>query len=122
VSEENIDVEYRPAKKIVILDLESLDKDELLKRVSAIRLNEQPMFLNWAEGVVFMAIPASTEINEVDENIMQGIIYFASVKYSLMPKYQSTAQVGADRIPIIDQTRSPIYKSIAKWIAKRENC
>ena len=120
MTEDIIDVEYRPIKKIVILDLEELDKDELLKRVSAIRMNEQPIFLNWAEGIVFIALPASTDITEVDENIMKGTAYFAVVTYSSMPKYQPLAQVGADKIPIIDQSRSPVFKSIAKWIEKRE--
>lgn len=121
VKEDNIEIEYRPTRKIVILDLEKLDKGELFKRASAIRMVGQPIFLSWAEEVVFIVIPASPDITEVDENIMKGTVYFAGVTYSIMPKYQSLAQVGADKIPIIDQSRSPIFKSLAKWIMKREN-
>ena len=120
MTEDDIEIEYRPTRKIVILNLEELDKEELFKRASAIRMAEQPIFLNWAEGIVFIALPASTDITEVDENIMKGTAYFAGVTYSLMPKYQPLAQVGADKIPIIDQSKSPIFKSIAKWIIKRE--
>jgi len=119
--EDNIEIEYRPVKKIVLLDLEKLDGEELFKRVSAIRMAEQPIFLNWAEGIVFIALPASTDITEVDENITKGTAYFAGVTYSLMPKYQPLVQVGADKIPIIDQSKSLIFKSIAEWIIKRKN-
>jgi len=118
--DDDIEVEYRPIKKVVISDLEELDKDELLKRVAAIRLNEQPIFLNWAEGVVFLALPASPDITEVNDNIMKGVAYYAVVTYSYMAKYQPSAQVGADRIPIIDQSRSPVLRSIARWINQRE--
>ena len=121
VKENNIEIEYRPIRKIVLVDLEKLDKDELFERASAIHMAGQPIFLSWAEEIVFIAMPASPDITEVDENIMKGIVYFASVIYSIMPKYQSLAQVGADKIPIIDQSKSPIFESIAKWIMKKEN-
>ena len=117
--EDNIEIEYRPIRKIVILNLEELDKEELFKRTSAIRMIEQPIFLNWAEGIVFIAVQASIEIAEVEENILKGTTYFAGVTYSIMPEYQHLAQVGADKIPIIDQSRSPIFRSIAKWISDK---
>ena len=121
VREDDIEIEYRPIRKIVVLDLEKLDKDELFERASAIRMTGEPIFLNWAEGIVFIAMPASPDITEVDENIMKGTAYFAGVTYSIMSKYQSLAQVGADKIPIIDQSASSMFNSIAKWIMKREN-
>ena len=120
LTEDDIEIEYRAVKKVVILNLEKLDGDELFKRVSAIRMAEHPIFLNWAEGVVFIAIPADIEITEVDENITKGVAFFSGVIYSLMPKCQPLVQVGADKIPIIDQSRSTIYKSLARWIIKRE--
>ncbi|MFH0896647.1 MAG: hypothetical protein V1850_01170 [Candidatus Bathyarchaeota archaeon] len=122
MTDDDIEIEYRPVKKAVILNLEKLDGEELFKRVSAIRMAEQPIFLNWADGVVFVAIPASPDITEVDENITKGVVYFSSVIYSLMAKCQTSVQVGADKIPIIDQSRSSIYRSITKWITKREKC
>ena len=121
LTEDDIEVEYRPVKKIVVLNLEELNKEELFKRVSAIRMAEQPIFLNWAEGIVFIALPESPEITEVDENITKGIAYFADVTYSSMDKCQPVVQVGADKIPIIDQSKSPIFRSIAKWIIKKKN-
>lgn len=121
MTENDIEIEYRPTKKIVILNLEKLDNEELFKRASAIRMAEHPIFLNWAEGVVFITRPARTDITEVDENIMKGVAYFAGVTYSLMPKYQPSVQVGVDKVPIIDQSKSPIFRSIGKWIIKREN-
>ena len=116
-----IEVEYRPTKKIVILNLEKLDKEELFGRASAIRMSGHPIFLNWAEGVVFLSRPASIDITEVDQNITKGVSYFDSVIYALMPKYQPLVQVGVDKVPIINQSKSPIFRSIGKWIIKRES-
>ena len=121
MTENNIEIDYRPIHKAVILDLVQLQKEQLLERVAAIRMAEQPIFLNWAEGIVFIAIPASSDISEVDENITQGIVYFAGITYSMMPKYQSFLQYGTDKIPVIDQSNYAVYKSIARWICNRVN-
>ena len=121
MAKDDIEIEYRPIRKIVVLDLEKLDKDELFERASAIRMGGQPLFLNWAGGIVFIAVPASPDITEVDENIVKGVAYFAGVTYSMMEKYLPTVQVGADKIPIIDQSKSSIFKSLTEWIVKREN-
>jgi len=119
LAEEDIEIDYRPVRKAVILDLVQLQKEQLLERVAAIRMVEQPIFLNWAEGIVFIAIPASSDISEVDENITKGVVYFSGITYSLMPKYQSFLQYGTDKIPVIDQSNYAVYRSIAKWIRNR---
>jgi len=115
----DIVIEYRPVRKVVILDLMELNNQQLFDRVSAIRMMGQPLFLNWAEGVVFFAIPASPEISEVDANITKGIMYFAGVTFSLMSKYRSSVRTGVDTIPIVDQSKSSVLLSIAKWIKVR---
>lgn len=119
MTEDEIEVEYRPTKKIVILNLEELEKEELFARASAIRMTEHPIFLNWAEGVVFLSRPASPDISEVDENITQGVSYFASIIFALMPKYQPMVQVGVDKVPVINQCKSTVYRAIGKWILRR---
>ncbi len=119
LSESNIEIDYRPIRKVVILDLVELQREQLLERVAAIRMAEQPVFLNWAEGIVFIAVPASTDISEVDENVTKGVIYFAGVTYSSMPKFQPFLQFGTDKIPVIDQSSYGVYRAIAGWIRGR---
>jgi hypothetical protein len=119
LSEEGIEIEYRPIRKVVILELLELTSKELFNRISAIRMAGQPLPLNWAEGIVFFAMPASAEITEVDENIMKGTAYFSAIMYSSLPKYQPMAQVGVDKIPIIDQSKNRVYTSITKWLKQR---
>ena len=70
---------------------------------------------------MFIAVTASTDITEVDENIMKGTFYLAGITYSLMPKHKSMVPFGTDRIPIIDRSKSPTFRSITKWIKKRTN-
>ena len=116
---DEIVIEYRPVHKVVIQDLMELNNQQLFDRVSAIRMTGQPFFLNWAEGIVFLAIPASAEISEVDANITKGTVYFGGVTYSTMSRYRSSVQTGVDTIPIVDQSRSPVFLAIAKWIKAR---
>jgi len=119
---ENIEIEYRPIKKVVILELLELNNEELFERISAMRRGgQQPFPLYWAEGIAFFAMPASADIPEVSENILKGTAYFGTVMYSSMAKYKSMVTVKRDRIPVINQSKSKIYKSMAKWIKKRMN-
>jgi len=119
--EENlIPVEHKPIKKIVVVEIVPIDANELFKRTSAIRMSGQRAFvLSWAEGILFLALPASLEIKEVNDNIMKGIVYFSSILYSSMPKYEPIKKVGGDQIPIVDQSKSTLYRSLAVWLKKR---
>ncbi len=119
MSENEIEIDYRPIRRAVILDLVELQREQLLERVAAIRMAEQPIFLNWAEGIVFIAVPASTDISEVDEYVTRGVVYFAGVTYSSMPKFQPFLQFGTDKIPVIDQSSYGVYRAIARWIRGR---
>jgi len=119
LDDDGIEIDYRPVRRAVILDLVELQREQLLERVAAIRMTEQPIFLNWAEGVVFIAIPASTDISEVDENVTKGVVYFAGVMFSSMPKHQPFLQFGLDKIPVIDQSNYAVYRAITRWIRGR---
>lgn len=121
MTEDTIEIEYRPIRKVVILELLELTSKELFNRISAIRMAGQPLPLNWAEGIVFFAVPASAEITEVDENIMKGTAYFSAIMYASLLEYQPMVQVGVDKIPIINQSKNRVYTSVTKWLKQRMN-
>jgi hypothetical protein len=116
---DEIEIEYRPIKRVVILDVTQLSKKELFTRVSGLRQAGEPAFLSWAGGFVFFATPLPFDIKEVGREIIQGVLYLQSVEYSSMPVYKSFVEAGTDRIPVIDQSKDRISIAIAKWISAR---
>ncbi len=121
MTEDIIEIEYRPVKKIVILSLIELTNEELFARTSAVLQAGQPMALYWAEGIVFMALPTNPAFTQVDEDFSKGITYYSAILYSLMPEYKSIHKVRTVDIPIIDQSKERISKAITQWIKKRMN-
>ena len=51
--EEKLEIEYRPLKKLVILESVEMPQKDLFERLVAIKLSGRPAALNWAEGIVF---------------------------------------------------------------------
>ena len=53
--EEKLKIEYRPLKKLVILESMEMPQKELFERlVAEIKLSGQPVALHWAEEIVFL--------------------------------------------------------------------
>ena len=52
---------------------------------------------------------------------MKGNMYWASVMFAEMPKYESLKKIGGMEIPIMDQTPSPLFRQVAQWLRKRTN-
>ena len=121
VDDQNIEIELRPIKKVTILEERELPIDELLKRVMLVARSGQSLALNWAEGVVFFAAPLSQGSDMIIEEAMKGHLYWASVTWALMPKYESMKKVGGIEIPVIDHSSDPHIKQVAIWLKKRKN-
>jgi hypothetical protein len=116
---DEIEIEYRPIKKIVILEVTELSDKELFTRVSGIRQAGEPAILNWSEGLVFFTTPTPFEIKEVGQALTQGVVYLNSVAYSTMLHYKPFVEAGTDHIPVLDQSKDRIAVAIAKWIKSR---
>jgi len=118
--EEKLEVEYRPLKKLVVLESVEMPQKELLESlVAQIKLSGQPVALHWAEGIVFYAIPLDTQSDLILDEMLKGTAYWASVSYAKMPSYQPVAKIGGVEIPVINQSRSPSIRQIAEWLKKR---
>jgi hypothetical protein len=121
--EEEIEIIVQPIKKIVIFECTQLPNEEFFKRVELMAMSMamlgQPLVLNWAEGIVFLSLPFQPESDIIIEQAMKGIVYWAGVMFSSMPKYQPIKKFGAREVPIIDQTSIPYMKQVAQWLKKR---
>ena len=120
---EEIEIIVQPIKKIVIFECTKLPNEEFFKRVElmamSMAMSGQPLVLNWAEGIVFLPLPFQPESDIIIEQAMKGIVYWAGVMFSSMPKYQTIKKFGAREVPIIDQTSIPYLRQVAKWLKKR---
>jgi len=118
--EEKLEIEYRPLKKLVILESLEMPQKELFERlVAQIKLSGQPVALQWAEEIVFFAIPLDTQSDLIIDEMLKGKAYWANVSYAKMPTYQPIAKIGGVEIPIINQSHSPNMRQIAEWLSKR---
>jgi len=71
--------------------------------------------LNWANGIVFLVSPYP-DSDIIMKRHWRGTIYFSSVVFAPMPKYESAIKlsVGVGEIPMIDQTSVSGMKQIAQ--------
>jgi len=118
LSEEEINIEYTPIKRVKIMDVTQLSLKELAKRVQAMTQLGRPTLLNWAEGVAFLSIPMHFDSNGLVDKYLEGEIVLQNVVYALMPDYKPTIQVQTYDVYILNQTPSKVLSAVAKWLTK----
>ena len=123
--EEELEIEYKPIRKLIILESIELPQKELFERLATAISSEQSGILNWAEGIVFVASHMDHQSDRVMEDLLRGTVYWSSVFYAQMPTYQrftkiaAIARARAIEVPIIDQSSSPFMRQAAKWLKER---
>lgn len=115
----NPEVVFQPIKKLVIFQLMELSNAEFFKRIGLFAGSEQPIVLNWAEGVLFIGLPYEPASDVVVEEALKGIRYLEAMIFTSAPKYESSKRFGVREIPIIDQTMDPYLSQVAKWLKGR---
>ena len=119
-----IEIEFRPPKKLVILECNQYPTIKALSETiaTAIRIGARGV-LNWAEGVAFLYEPLPPDTEDLMKDRLRGQVYWSNVAYALMPDYKPTIKVRTLDIPVIDVSPLPIMKQIARWLknhAKKE--
>jgi len=117
--DEKIEIIVQPMKKIVIFNAQSFSIEEFFKRIELMVKSGHHVGLNWAEGIVFFSVPYQPNSDVIIEEAMKGTMYWATVIFSSMPKYQPIKKMGAREVPIIDQTLIPHLRQVAQWLEKR---
>ncbi len=119
-NEDALEIVLQPIQRLVIFHCVELSTEEFFKKVQFLYLSGQPVFVNWAAGVVFLPIPYQPESDRIiDEMLQYGTTYWASVMYAPMPEYRPINRMGAREIPIVDQTSDPYFQHIAHWLKNR---
>lgn len=119
IDEEKVEITLRPVRKIVIFQCMEFSSEEFFQRVELLATGGEPVILNWAEGIVFIGMPYHPDCGEIVERTLKGTVYWSSVQFSSMPKYQPIKKVGYSKILIIDQTSISHLRQLAQWLKKR---
>ena len=117
-----VEVVYQPWKKIVIHEIVKYALDDLVKLQS---LGVEPGGLGdpllWVEGIVFSS-STMLETKDVIKEKLEGAVHWSSVEWALMPEFKEVIIIKETnvKVPIINVTAHPIYKTVSKWLKKHK--
>jgi len=117
--EEEIEITFQPIKRIVIFECNEFSIEEFFQRIELMAKAEEPIVLNWAEGIVFLYIPYPYDSDVIIKEMLKGTMYWGLVMFAPMPKYQPLKKFGAREIPIIDQSSFSYLRQVAQWLKER---
>jgi len=113
---EKVEIVYKPAKQIVILDYFQFSKDALAQMFARTIHSGLPVMAQWAEGVLFIYFPLTPDTNDLMDSYLKGKIFWSSVNFALMPKYAPSIKVAGLEIPVINVSDHPILREAARWL------
>lgn len=119
IDDGKVEITLRPVRKIVIFQCMEFSNEEFFQRVELLATSGEPVMLNWAEGIVFLGMPYHPDCAEIVERTLRGTVYWSSVQFSSMPKYQPIKKLGYSQVAIIDQTSISHLRQLAQWLKKR---
>lgn len=114
--EKNVEIIYRPAKQIVILDYFQFSKDSLAQMFARLIQSGLPAMAQWAEGVLFVYFPLTPDTNDLMDSYLKGKIFWGSVNFALMPQYAPAVKVAGLEVPVVDVSKHPILREAAAWL------
>ena len=113
------EIVFQPIKKLIIFQLMELSNAEFFKRISLFAGSDQPIVLNWAEGVLFIGLPYEPNSRRIIDEALEGTRYLEVMIFTCMAKYEPSKRLGVREIPIIDQTADAYLSQVAKWLKGR---
>ena len=117
-----VEVVYQPWKKIVIHEIVKYALDDLVRLQS---LGVEPGGLGapllWVGGIVFSS-STMLETKDVIKEKLEGAVHWSSVEWALMPEFRDVIIIKETnvKVPIINVTAHPIYKTVSKWLKEHK--
>jgi hypothetical protein len=113
-----VKITYEPANELVLHDLMSVDKDDILRsRVTP--AGTMPLF--WCDGILFtFSSPPFTD--DVVKDYLKGKIHWIEMQYTKMDSYVPVLQLSEEEyktqmnVRIIDTTKSKLHRELIKWL------
>ncbi|MCS7386637.1 MAG: hypothetical protein NDF55_07905 [archaeon GB-1867-005] len=117
-----VKVIYKPIKEVVIFECVYYPNLELFTRNLRVLMRlGQPVLLAWAEGILFTHTSLSPATDKVVSELMEGRVFWPSVAYTVLPKYQPVIKVNALEIHVVDVSLNPVLREVAIWLKNRIN-
>ena len=111
---------YREIDEIIILECTQYPTiDDLTSNLVLIVKSGQPIILQWADGVLFMAAPLPPETEILMNEYLKGRMYWSNVIFTLMPEYNPIVKKDNYEIAILNATSSSTLCQAAKWLKNR---
>ena len=117
-----VKVVYQPWEKIVIHEIVRYALDALVKLQS---LGVEPGGLGepllWAEGIVFSS-STMLETKDIIKEKLEGVAHWSSVEWALMPEFKEVITIKETnvKVPILNVSAHPIYKTVSKWLKEHK--
>jgi hypothetical protein len=117
-----VEIVYEPWKRIVIHEIVRYALDNLIKVQS---LGVEPGGLAepllWADGIVFSR-STILETKEVIKEKIEGVVHWSSVEWAIMSEFKEVLVIKETnvKVPIIDVSAHPIYKTVSRWLIEHK--
>lgn len=116
-----VKVTYEPLKEVIVKETTYFKEiKDLAFIVAGFRAQGIPIYLNWANGIVFFYIEVVPETAPIAKEFIEGKVYWANVSFSVMPKYESSIDTKEKiQVPIINQNPNPTMKDVTEWLKQQ---
>ncbi|MEE9283435.1 MAG: hypothetical protein V3U49_05115 [Nitrososphaerales archaeon] len=115
-----VEIIEKPLKRLVVGESIFYNKiDDLATVVGLAAATGHPIALNWAEGVVYIPLPAYSDTDIMIEKYLEGEMHWASVAFSEMKTFEDKIRVQGLEIPVIDVSRSKVMNEVASWLKNK---
>lgn len=117
-----VEIVYEPWKRIVIHEIVRYALNNLIKVQS---LGVEPGGLAepllWADGIVFSR-STILETKEVIKEKIEGVVHWSSVEWAIMSEFKEVIVIKETnvKVPIIDVSAHPIYRTVSKWLREHK--
>jgi len=112
--------EYQPWKKVIIHEVEKFPLQHFLSGASlGVQEGGVGRPLRWVDGIIF-EILHFRDTDDIIKEKLDGTVHWSSLVYAIHEKHQTEFKVaGSIRIPVIDLSRSKIFKEMITWLKKK---
>jgi len=117
-----VEIVHEPWKRIVIHEIVRYVLDNLIKvRSLGVEPGGLAEPLLWADGIVFSR-STILETKEVLKEKIEGVVHWSSVEWAIMSEFKEVIVIKETnvKVPIIDVSAHPIYKTVSRWLREHK--
>ncbi|MGC8687869.1 MAG: hypothetical protein ACP5RQ_00500 [Candidatus Micrarchaeia archaeon] len=117
-----VSINFSPINEIVLHEVISTDKDELIKS----RVTPAGNFpLYWCNGILF-AFSSLPWTDEIVSDFLKGRAHWAEIRFTKLDKYQPLLELNEEtykttiKISVINTSGSSTHQAVTNWLVEQE--